>query len=130
MPQHEQRWVKVNAEADQGIADLVGLLNSVARLQTLDSCQGEPGSREAYVYFRLEDWQTTGRFLFELVEPALRQLEGTQLAVEAFSGGDVVGKLAFRAEASGEVYSALKNALSNGHTFGCSCGTECKALPD
>lgn len=110
MTSHAQTWVKVNAHVDQGVAEIVELLNSVPHLQTVDSCQGEPG--EAYVYFRLEGWQSLAKFLFEVVEPALRSVGESAVFIESLNGNPPLGKISFRAESCDEVLSALKEALS------------------
>jgi len=47
---HRQVFVKVNASVDEGIAPLVVALNQLARIHTIDSCEGYRG-KEAYVYF-------------------------------------------------------------------------------
>lgn len=122
MPNHPQVLVKVNTQVDEGIAEIVELLTTVTRLQTVDSCQGNPG--EAYVYFRLDGWKSVGGLLFEVIEPALRSVGEYCTSVEVFNGSDAMGKISFRAEALDRVLSALKEVLARPHTFPCSCDTE------
>lgn len=127
MTQHEQSWVKVNAQVDAGIAEIVSLLNTVPRLETVSSCEGGPG--EAYIYFRLGDWQSVGTFLFDQIEPAFASLEGYAVSIEVFNNSDPTGKISFRAENVKSVHSALKLALeASARRFPCSCGTECTEL--
>ena len=57
MATHPQTWIKVNAPVDEGVAEIVSLLNTVDGLETLQSCQGEPGDREGYVYFSCGNWK-------------------------------------------------------------------------
>lgn len=70
MEAHAQVPVKVNAMVDEGIAQLVEALSAVPGLVTLESCQGGNG-RDAYVIFRLGNWQEAGRFMFETLLPAM-----------------------------------------------------------
>lgn len=126
MSSHPQTWVKVNAHVDERMAEIVELLNTLPHLQTVGSCQGDPG--EAYVYFQLDGWQTVGNFLFEIIEPALRSVGEYSVSVEVFNGSDAMGKISSRAEDSGRAFSALKRVLAKHHTFGCSCDTECREL--
>jgi hypothetical protein len=65
MTEHREVPVKVNAWVDEGIADLVAALSEVDGLVTLESCQGNPGTNDAFVYFRLGNWRQSGEFLFE-----------------------------------------------------------------
>ncbi len=53
MAAHPQRWVKVNAPVDEGVAEIVAVPNTVDGLETLQSCQGDAGEREGYVYLAL-----------------------------------------------------------------------------
>lgn len=113
MATHAQVWVKVNAPVDSGMAEIVEILNSVAGLETLQSCQGEPGEREAYVYFFCGDWKRVGRLVFEEIGPVIKQRadEDATLTVEATSSNLPMAKLSFRAEATSMVISALKEGL-------------------
>jgi len=50
--------VKVNQFVDEGVVPLVLALNSIEGLVTLDSCQRDAMSGEAYVYFQYgSKWQ-------------------------------------------------------------------------
>ena len=57
MAEHPQRWIKVNAPIDEGVADIVETLNRVEGLETLQSCQGYPGEQDGYVYFSFGNWK-------------------------------------------------------------------------
>jgi hypothetical protein len=113
MATHEQVWVKVNAPVDAGVAEIVSLLNSVDGLETLQSCQGEPGKWDGYVYFACGDWNKMCRFVFQELGPTLKTRvdEDAKLIVEATSADSPMAKLSFKAEATGIVVSALKEAL-------------------
>lgn len=113
MAAHPQVWVKVNAPVDAGVADIVQVLNTVEGLETLQSCQGEPGQSDGYVYFACGDWKRISQFVFEQVGPGLKQKldEDARLTVEATHADFPLAKLTFRAEATGMVASALKDAL-------------------
>jgi hypothetical protein len=124
MPKHRQVWVKVNAPVDSGVADIISLLSEVPQLQTIDSCQGEEDDY-AFVHFYLGDWKTTGKFIFDFLEPALRKIDDTEVSLKVFNASDPSGKIRFRAESKEEVHSALKTALTTFRNFRCSHGTEC-----
>jgi hypothetical protein len=113
MATHPQTWIKVNASVDQGVAEIVSMLNTVDGLETLQSCQGEPGGSEGYVYFACGDWQNVSRFVFERIGPVLKERldEDATLVVQATNANEPMAKLSFRAEASGMVVSALKEVL-------------------
>ena len=62
MTDHHEVTVKVNAWVDEGIADLVAALSEVEGLVTLESCQGEPARRNAFVMFRFGSGEIVGNF--------------------------------------------------------------------
>ena len=113
MATHEQTWVKVNAPVDTGVAELVSVLNTVDGLETLQSCQGDPGHKDGYVYFAFGDWRTMCEFVFQKIGPTLKRKvdEDADLTVEVSSADSPMAKLSFKAEATGIVVSALKEAL-------------------
>jgi hypothetical protein len=113
MGAHAQTWVKVNAPVDAGVAELVSILNLVEGLETLQSCQGDPGGRNGYVYFACGDWRKMCEFVFQTIGPVLKTRvdEDATLIVEATSADSPMAKLSFKAEATGMVVSALKEAL-------------------
>jgi hypothetical protein len=127
MATHPQTWVKVNVPVDEGIAEIVSVLNTVEGLETLQSCQGDAGKQDGYVYFACGDWRSLGEFIFERIGPKLRERvdEDATLRVDVTSADMPVAKLSFRAEAAGMVASALKEVLlTNAHNSGFSHGTE------
>lgn len=78
--------VKVNAPVDEGVAPLVSALSDVTGLVTLESCQGEPSKRDAFVIFRLGSWIECGEFLFGRLLPAMSPdlRAGVSLRLEAY----------------------------------------------
>ena len=112
---HEQTWVRVNAEVDEGLSELISVLNEVPRLQTVQSCQGVSGQRQAYVYFHYGPWEQLCGFVFGKLEPALREIlsDDAILSVEAFGGGPPFGKLTFTPEATPLVTSGVRSAITN-----------------
>jgi hypothetical protein len=114
MATHVQTWVKVNAPVDAGVAELVAILNSVEGLETLQSCQGDAGGRDGYVYFTCGDWQMMCGFVFQKIGPTLKNRldDDAILVVEATSADAPMAKLSFKAEAISVMVSALKEALS------------------
>ena len=113
MATHPQTWIKVNAPVDAGVAEIVSILSTVDGLETLQSCQGEPGDRQGYVYFAGGDWKSLSQFVFERIGPVLKEKldEDATLTVEATSADEPMAKLSFRAEAADMVVSALKEVL-------------------
>lgn len=113
MATHPQTWIKVNAPVDTGVAEIVATLNGVDGLETLQSCQGEAGQTEGYVYFAYGDWKRISQFVFERIGPGLKRRldEDATLIVEATSADWPMAKLSFRAEAANIVVSALKDIL-------------------
>jgi hypothetical protein len=113
MATHPQTWIKVNAPVDEGVAEIVSLLNNIEGIVTLDSCQGDPGDRRGYVYFSCGEWKRLSQVVFEQIGPALkgRLDDDATLTVEATNADEPMAKLSFRAEASGMVASALKEML-------------------
>lgn len=121
MAAHDQVWVKVNAQVDSGMAEIVSLLNEIEGLQTIESCQGQ-GDRLAFVYFYYGDWDKICGLVFGELAPELcRQVDETvSLAVEVFNGSFPLGKLKFSSEATGKVASVLKTLISARRSSACS----------
>lgn len=114
MPMHSQTWIKVNAPVDAAIAEIVSLLNAVDGLETLQSCQGEPGRNQAYIYFSLGEWQTLCGFVFSSIAPRLREYLGEDVKLEIIAAEDrPIAKMSFSAEAVPQVTSALKEVVGN-----------------
>ena len=113
MNKHLQSWVKVNAPIDEGVAEIVSLLNGIDGLETLQSCQGDPGSTDGYVYFCCGDWKRLSEFVFERIGPAIKRKldEDARLVVEATNAFEPMAKLSFKAEAADMVVSALEDVL-------------------
>src|SRR5438105_296471 len=113
MATHEQTWVRVNVPVDVGVAEIVSLLNTVDGLETLQSCQGDAGRQEGYVYFAFGTWDKLCKFVFEKIGPVLKRRadEDARLVVEVSSAESPMAKLSFRAEATDMVVSALKESL-------------------
>lgn len=65
---HRETIVKVNALADEGVAELVVALSAISGLITLESCQGGDG-RDAFVHFRFGGWKESGHLLFDCLLP-------------------------------------------------------------
>jgi hypothetical protein len=112
MATHAQTWIKVNAPVDAGIAEIVALLNSVDGLETLQSCQGDSGQRDGYVYFSFGEWQNLCRFVFDSIAPKLHTHLGEDVKLEVIAADRPMAKMSFSAEAIPEVTSALKEIVT------------------
>jgi hypothetical protein len=110
MSTHAQTWVKVNAPIDAQIAELVSLLNKVEGLETLQSCQGDAGERQGYVYFAIDGWQNLCRFVFESVTPRVKEYLGEDVKLEIIASERPMARISFSAEAIAIVTSALKGS--------------------
>jgi len=106
-------WIKVNAPVDAGVAEMVSVLNSVDGLETLQSCQGDAGKQDGYIYFACGDWRQMCELIFQRIGPTLKDKldDDAKLTIEATSASSPMAKLSFKAEAAGIVVSALKEAL-------------------
>lgn len=93
---HKQVGVKVNTKVDEKMADLIVALNSVEGLETISSCQGQPGVFNAYVYFCFGDWETISKFAFQEIAPALQNIDGASISVKMFSDSEPMGELSIR----------------------------------
>jgi hypothetical protein len=112
MTTHTQTWVKVNAPVDKDIAEIVSLLNGISGLETLQSCQGEPGKRQGYVYFSFGEWQNLCRFVFDRIAPRLQSYLGEDVRLEIIAADQPMAKMSFSAEAIPHLTSALKEVVS------------------
>ena len=111
---HEQVWVKVNTEVDAGLVEAISILSRVDGLQTLQSCQGNPGEQHGYIYFSFGDWQNLCRFVFDDVAPRFKDMLGEDVRIEIIAAeGKPLAKIGFSAEAIAQVTSALKEAVSS-----------------
>lgn len=82
---HLQRWVKVNAPVDEGIADLILALSGFPYLRTVESCQGG-ANQPSWVCFTYGDsppqtWQDTAAFVLGSLGPSLVQEVGDRVSV-------------------------------------------------
>jgi len=90
---HREVFVKVNVPVDRGVAILVTALNSFEGVVTIDSCQKDNRSGEAYVSFHFgkDDNQLTD-FLRRLSVGLGKRLDlccGFALRMEWFAGGEI-----------------------------------------
>jgi hypothetical protein len=113
MATHTQTWVKVNVPVDTGVAEIVSILNRVDGLETLQSCQGDAGREDGYVYFARGNWNTICQFVFETIGPKLKERldEDANIRIDAVASDMPVAKLSFKAEAANMVASALKEII-------------------
>jgi hypothetical protein len=109
---HEQIWVKVNAQVDKNIANIVTALNMVNGLLTLDSCEGDEDW--AYVYFRYGDYKKICDFLFGNLFSNLTKKYGEDLilSVEVRNDLEPIGKISFRKELTNKLHEAIRTKVS------------------
>jgi hypothetical protein len=128
--QHQQIWVKVNAEVDKGMARIVSALSSLGGLRTLQSCECSP-SGESYVFFWYGSWEQASRLVFEKIVPVLESagISATG-AVEIFNGSLPTARIGFSAAVLEKATAAIETLVATssdcGHSSACSHDTECK----
>jgi hypothetical protein len=76
---HKQIWSKINAPVDEGIVELIGAMAMFPKLQTIESCQGEP----AWVCFTygMDGWRELAEFVLGYFGPALSVALGDRISV-------------------------------------------------
>ena len=131
---HKQTWVKVNAQVDEGIAEIVTILSQAEGLQTIESCQGRPAANPqggvepmAYVYFYLGDWQTLSRFTFGTIAPAIKKIEKVSVMIEIAGRCEPRGRLGASTPSLQQLAVALSAAISH-HNSRCSHDREHREL--
>lgn len=109
---HEQVWVKVNAQVDKNIANIVTALNMVNGLLTLDSCEGD--EKWSYVYFKYGNYKKICYFLFDKLSPNLIKKYGEDitLSVEISDDLEPIGKISFRKELTNRLCFTLKKEVN------------------
>jgi hypothetical protein len=138
MNEHRQVAVKVNAQADEGVAPLVEALSAVPNVITTSSCEGdEDRGVDAWVAFVVgEDWRELGEFVRAL-STALGRDDSVNdqpftLSVEWYAGGNTpagylrmprqhVTALAESIRSAASVVAEVTNAC---RTLPCLCDTE------
>lgn len=120
---HREVPVKVNAWVDEGIADLVSALSEIDGLQTIESCQGEPAARNAFVIFRLGDWKDCGEFLFERILAAMGDdlRADVSLSLVGYDLGNCLGRISLPPEAVAQVASVVRSV----RRYTCSGDSSC-----
>ena len=112
---HNQTWVKVNAQVDEGVAELVEALNMFPELWTTKSSQGDSQS-PAWVYFSYGSghWQEVAKFTLGHLGPRLAQQLGDQarLSICMTPSGKAQGELLVRPGALKECVEVMR-ALSS-----------------
>jgi hypothetical protein len=114
MGMHREVMVKVNASVDEGIAELVVALSEIDGLETLESCQGHDGERDAFVVFSMPDWRTCGEFLFNLLLPGLgdRLRLQVSLRMEAYDTEVVRGWITLNPDVIGIMTECVRHLVS------------------
>ncbi len=115
MADHVEIFVKVNARVDSGVAPLVDALSSIPGLETLESCQGDPPDRMAYVFFRLGSWRDIGALLFDRLLSAIDAdlRADVSLSMQAYDTDHARGRIAVRPAAIPALVDAIEAATDN-----------------
>ena len=134
MAKHLQRWIKVNAPVDEGVAGIISALSEFEALETVESCQGN-AERGAWVCFRYGNywdhgWTELADFFLGYLAPGLVQSVGDDvtLRIRVAPSGQIFGELSTRPGVEGRVESALRKLaesanVSQHRNSACSCDT-------
>jgi len=108
---HAEAYVKVNAPVDQGIAPLITALSEIDGLETIESCQGEPGGR-AFVIFRFGEWRRCGEFLFDhlMAEMPADLRSEVKLTLDAYDTDNCLGEISLSPEAIDPLIECVRRA--------------------
>lgn len=94
MTTHKQVFTMVQTHADEGIKDLVELMNHIEGLMTFESCEGNvrhpQGESPAVIFFRVFDksapaqisWFATCKLIFNHLAPRLNEECGDSCSFE------------------------------------------------
>lgn len=134
MEAHEQVWVKVNARVDRGVREIVAALSLFPDLQTIESCEGNPGEAAwlcfSYGSRRHGCWEETASFVLGFLAPKLHQKVGDsiRLTIRACEYGDVLVDLSVRHGCIPTVAQAIADLANDfsacqPHSSGCSDDT-------
>lgn len=129
--EHDQVWVKVNAEVDRGMAGIVSALSSLQGLRTLQSCQCS-STGESYVHFWYGSWEQVSELVFGRIVPALEKSGISSTGgVEVFNGSLPTGRIGFSAaaleKATAVVESVVATVSDCARSSVSAHGTECRA---
>jgi hypothetical protein len=110
MTVHQGTFVKVNAPVDIGIAPLVAALSEIEGLETVESCQGDPGGKKAFVLFRFGDWDACGRLLFDHILPAMSDdlRAVVSLTIQAYDETNALASISLDASAIEEMTAVVR----------------------
>ena len=125
MTEHRQVCIKVNAEVDEGVTDLVSALSDFEGLITIESCQGEPGRHDAFVLFHCRDWRSCGSVMFDKIYPALdpNLRAVVSLSVETLGEDAALGRVGVDPAKLSELAAAVGRVVSCDRTTECSGDT-------
>jgi hypothetical protein len=106
--------VKINTWVDEGIADLVAALSQIKGLETLESCQGDAGERDAFVIFRYGDWRKCGELLFGLILPRMSPdlRADVSLKLQAYDTDTASGRITLEPSAVSAFTQCLRETLA------------------
>jgi hypothetical protein len=116
---HKQVWVKVNAQVDEAVAEIITALGLFPHVHTIESCQGGPTDaaveQPAWVCFTYadgdgRDWKAIAEFALACVGPELarRVGDGAAVSLRVSETGRVEGSLTVRPGAFRRTARALR----------------------
>lgn len=119
MAAHPQRWIKVNAPVDEGVAGLISALANFPALETVESCAGND-KQGPWVCFRYgayweNPWRELSEFVLGAFAPALLDAVGddANVRIQVTPSGQVFGELSIRPGAASEVEAAIRRLPKN-----------------
>ncbi len=124
---HPQQWVTVNVAVDRGIVDLVTALSAFPRLETIESCQGEPGEASWVCFYYGNYWEHPWRdmvvFLFDVLGPGLlkRVGDGIRLSLHVTETGVPRAEMVVRPGAMSGTVEVLQELASVARCVSVTC---------
>ena len=109
---HAETWVRVNVPVDVGIAPLVAALSKIPTLETIESCEGNPGP--AFVFFRFGDWRQSGAFLFDELRVELTDelRSNVSLTLRSLDGDLAMAEMTFDPQAADGLTACVRQAAA------------------
>ncbi len=117
---HHETFVKVNARVDRNIAELVSALSEIDGLETIESCEGDPERKPAFVIFRYGSWRDCGEFLFDKMLTAMDAdlRADVSLSLVGYDSADCLGRISLPPEAVGPITRVVRSVRT------CACSDD------
>ncbi len=115
MAHHQQVSVKVNAQVDRGIAELISSLSDFPELRTLESCERDNDWAWVCFVYGTDGWRSLAKFVFDTVGPPLVSKFGDRvnLNIGITEAGDYRAEMTVNKGVISAVSKAVKRMASS-----------------